>query len=67
MGLTVRVREFDGGRRLEMTKVPGFVVLDTGSQAFAIDEAHFMHQIKRLMRVSVILEHADAGGGLAVS
>lgn len=61
MSMSVQVREFDGGRTVEMTKTPGFVVLETGSQAFAFDEAQFLHQIKRLFGIAFVVTEALVG------
>lgn len=66
MRTAVQIKEFDGGRTVEMAKMPGFIVLETGSQAFAFDEAQFLHQMKRLFRVSVILEHDEPAGEFAL-
>ena len=52
----VSVREYDGGRSVEMERTPGFVILETGSQAFAFDEHHFLHQVKRLFGISLIIQ-----------
>lgn len=66
MGMTVTVREFDGGRSMGMTKVPGFVIVETGSQALAFDEEQLLHQIKKLYKISVILEHEGTEGDFAL-
>lgn len=57
MSVTVQVREFDGGRSVEVTRAGDFIVLEAAGHAFAFDRAHVLHQMKKLMGISVILEH----------
>lgn len=55
MGVEVVVREIDGGRAVEMAHVPGHVILEAGGHSYLFDEALFLHAVKRLMGISLVI------------
>lgn len=58
---TVKFKEFDGGRSVEMQSAPDFVFLEAGGHCYAFDRGLFLHGVSKMLGISVILEHGLEG------
>lgn len=56
---TIEIKEYDGGRAVEMQRTADLVFLEAGGHAYAFDAGLFLHAMKRLLAISVILENED--------
>lgn len=65
-GTSVTVREYDGGREVEMAKLPGLVVLEAGEHAYAFDSAIFLHQVKKLFGLAIVVTEAVVMASVAI-
>ncbi|WP_217181630.1 hypothetical protein [Streptomyces sp. AC495_CC817] len=59
MGQIVVVKEVDGGREVEMEVTPEYLYLETGEHCYIFDRAIVLHAMKKMFRISVILEHGQ--------
>jgi hypothetical protein len=57
---TIEIKEFDGGRTLELQRAADLVFIETGDHCYTFDAKLLLHAVKRLYGISVILEH-DGG------
>lgn len=57
----VKLKEFDGGRSVDMQSAPDFVFLEAGGHCYAFDRAMFLHAVTKVLGISVILEHGLEG------
>ncbi|OJU44417.1 MAG: hypothetical protein BGN98_13605 [Microbacterium sp. 69-7] len=52
---TTTIREFDGGRCVELSSGPDFIVLEAGDHCFAFDRGIFIRAVERALG-AVLLE-----------
>lgn len=46
---TTTIREFDGGRCVELSSGPDFIVLEAGDNCFAFDRGIFIRAVERAL------------------
>lgn len=64
---TVKFKEYDGGRSVEMQSAPDFVFLEAGGHCYAFDRGLFLHGVKKLLGISLVISEGDLEGDLALS
>lgn len=52
----MHVREYDGGRGIDIEVAGDFVVIEAAGHTYAFDKGVMLHQIKRAFGIVVILE-----------
>lgn len=54
------IREYDGGRGVDIDVTPDFVFIEAGGHCYAFDKAMFLHQVKRAFGIAFIVEEVAA-------
>lgn len=63
----VKFKEYDGGRSVDMQVAPDFVFLEAGGHCYAFDRGLFLHGVKKLLSLSLVISESDLEGDLALS
>lgn len=65
-GMAVEIKEYDGGRAVEMESASDLVFLEAGGHCYSFDRGIFIRAMERMLGIAVILEMTAADGDFAL-
>lgn len=55
------IKEFDGGRSMEIEADPNFVYVEMRGMVLSLDRSLFLHAMKRALGIALIVEEVSVG------
>lgn len=59
----MHVREYDGGRGIDVEVAGGFVIIEAAGNTYAFDKALFLHQVKRSFGIAFVVDEVLVAAG----